>query len=680
MKHSFFRTLLATAVATLALVSYAQFVDPQQNPPSGNVSAPLNTGGIPQVKQGNLGVMGLHISSSNPGTPAPGYLLDVAGPASFGSLITANARVTQIAASTGTVTPVCVNPAGDLGLCGTPAQGMQVTLTATPASITSGQTSTLAWSSTPAAVSCTATAGSGFSTGGAASGTDATATLTSTTTYTVSCTDSAGAVATASATVTVIPPVGSITVDAALSIADYGQPVTFSWNTNGLTGCSATGHPTLVAAFNASQASGSRSLPITSPTVNLSVSCGAASDSATVTRRTPDISLNLGSQSNASGSCTTIPEFTLANVVQGYTPVPSLQHLISQSGGTNNQLVNATWTQTAPRYRYDVSSGTTNTLSIRLRIVVGQGADQVILDETFPVTWSATSIGCNSTSGSSITLRANNSSNNISIISGAAVELRWFDPTLNLTSCTLAARQIGTIGQPAVIYSGMGPLTVNPLSSTEYTVNCTDDNQQTLTDTITATVNMNYIPLVRANNSTQNISITEGSSVSLTWPNTPTSSINYLGTQSCTNNFGGAAIANNANQTITLSPQQTTQYSITCTSTTGVVRTDNIVVTVVPPTFVVDLRINNQAQGQYTTMGSPIALPAGQPFTAVLPHNVQATSCQLGTVPGTNSQTVTGQQSVTLQGGLAGTSQVWGIDCEFPGGITSSDAEQVIFQ
>jgi len=78
-----------------------------------------------------------------------------------------------------------------------------VTLSANPTSVSSGGSTTLTWSSTNA-TSCTATAGAGFSTGGATSGSDASSSLTSNTTFTVSCTG-AGGTGTASASVTVSP-------------------------------------------------------------------------------------------------------------------------------------------------------------------------------------------------------------------------------------------------------------------------------------------------------------------------------------------------------------------------------------------------------------------------------------------------------------------------------------------
>ncbi len=70
----------------------------------------------------------------------------------------------------------------------TPANSPTASLSANPTSITSGGSSTLTWSSTNA-TSCT---GTGFSTGGATSGSVSTGALTATTNYSVSCTGTGG--------------------------------------------------------------------------------------------------------------------------------------------------------------------------------------------------------------------------------------------------------------------------------------------------------------------------------------------------------------------------------------------------------------------------------------------------------------------------------------------------------
>lgn len=122
-----------------------------------------------------------------------------------------------------------------------------VTLTHTPSNpIPYNSAATLTWSSTNAD-SCTATAGAGFSTGGADSGSDTSSNLTSNTTFSISCTGPGGTV-TASRSVTVAappnaPPVANAggnrtitlptnsTTDNGSSGSDPdGDPITFSWS------------------------------------------------------------------------------------------------------------------------------------------------------------------------------------------------------------------------------------------------------------------------------------------------------------------------------------------------------------------------------------------------------------------------------------------------------------------
>lgn len=129
----------------------------------------------------------------------------------------------------------------------TVANAPTVALVATPESITEGQSTTLAWSSSKA-TSCTAT---GFATGGATSGT-VTISPVATTTYSVSCTGVGGTTsASATVNVTLLPPViatcvatpaavytGDTVTWAALATGGNGS-YTYAWTgTDGITGTS----------------------------------------------------------------------------------------------------------------------------------------------------------------------------------------------------------------------------------------------------------------------------------------------------------------------------------------------------------------------------------------------------------------------------------------------------------
>lgn len=141
-----------------------------------------------------------------------------------------------------------------------------------PASISAGYSSALTWSSTNA-TSCT---GTGFSTGGALSGT-VSVSPSQTTTYSVSCTG-AGGTATASATLTVTAPSSSpsISLTASPSVVTAGGSTTLSWTSSNTSYCSSTQFDTVGAT--------SGSITITpNASTNYTVTCTGVSGSGTGT-------------------------------------------------------------------------------------------------------------------------------------------------------------------------------------------------------------------------------------------------------------------------------------------------------------------------------------------------------------------------------------------------------------
>lgn len=113
------------------------------------------------------------------------------------------------------------------------------TITAIPSSITSGQSSTLVWSSTNA----TTCSGANFSTGGATGGTTSVS-PTITTTYSVTCTGPSGSATDATTvTVTTTPPGGGgPSVDlTATSPVSSGSSSTLTWRVANATSCQASG-------------------------------------------------------------------------------------------------------------------------------------------------------------------------------------------------------------------------------------------------------------------------------------------------------------------------------------------------------------------------------------------------------------------------------------------------------
>ncbi|TSD05641.1 MAG: hypothetical protein Greene07147_346 [Parcubacteria group bacterium Greene0714_7] len=146
------------------------------------------------------------------------------------------------------------------------------TLSVSPTSITAGYSSALTWSSTNA-TSCT---GTGFSTGGALSGT-VSVSPPQTSNYSVSCTG-AGGTATASATLTVTPPSSSpsISLTASPSTVAVGGSTTLSWTSSNASYCSSTQFDT------AGTTSGSVTITPNAST-NYTVTCTGSSGGGTGT-------------------------------------------------------------------------------------------------------------------------------------------------------------------------------------------------------------------------------------------------------------------------------------------------------------------------------------------------------------------------------------------------------------
>ncbi len=193
-----------------------------------------------------------------------------------------------------------------------PASAPTVSLSASPSSVSSGQTTTLSWTSTNA-TSCTATGGTGFSTGGATGGSDASGSLTSQTTFSISCTG-AGGTATDSVTVDVSAAPTSPTCSVSPSSADVGATVTataaggtsgsYTWSTGGGSACSAG--TTCATSYSTT---GSKTITVTrnglSGTCAVSIAsgpgvCGSANGATYATAPTTNL-CDVGTASAVSG-------------------------------------------------------------------------------------------------------------------------------------------------------------------------------------------------------------------------------------------------------------------------------------------------------------------------------------------------------------------------------------------
>ena len=198
------------------------------------------------------------------------------------------------------------------------------TLTASPTSVTSGNASTIIWSSVTNATSCTASGGwSGSKT--TAGSFASTGALTSTTTYSLTC-SGAGGTTTRSATVTVtaVPPAApALSFYASPTSINSGSSSTLYWSTTGATTCTASNgwsgaqaisgslsvSPTTTATYTLTCSGAGGSTGPQNATVTVAVSqngvCGSAHN--TTTNSSP--ATNLCSVGSTSGSSSTGSEY-----------------------------------------------------------------------------------------------------------------------------------------------------------------------------------------------------------------------------------------------------------------------------------------------------------------------------------------------------------------------------------
>jgi hypothetical protein len=154
-----------------------------------------------------------------------------------------------------------------------------VTLTASPAQVTAGSSTTLAWSSADAD-SCTASGG--WSGARATSGSQVISNLSSTTTFTLDCTGGGGSTS-RSVTVEVVPaaPLPTVTLTASPAQVTAGSSTTLTWSSADADSCTASG------GWSGERAtSGSETVAGLSATTSFTLSCtgagGTASSTATV--------------------------------------------------------------------------------------------------------------------------------------------------------------------------------------------------------------------------------------------------------------------------------------------------------------------------------------------------------------------------------------------------------------
>ena len=220
-------------------------------------------------------------------------------------------------------------------LCGVFVPGParpSLTIASAPDSITPGQSSTLEWTVADANT-CTATGGwSGAKAAGDGTHTQS-VTPAVTTTYELSC-DGAGGNTTREATVTVLPPV--VTLTATPALLNPGTASTLSWTIAGATSCTATGGWS--GAKTASNGTHSQSVtPAVTTTYDLSCTgpSGTTNDSVTVTLPTGNITATSCIIPADGISCTSVINWRANNFIGAIRVLQDGMQFSSVSPGTN---------------------------------------------------------------------------------------------------------------------------------------------------------------------------------------------------------------------------------------------------------------------------------------------------------------------------------------------------------
>jgi len=366
------------------------------------------------------------------------------------------------------VFPSTWNPVGNGNFCGqaAPAYGglrdmcwttgfrvytPTASLSASPSSITSGQTSVLSWSSTHA-TSCTS---SDFSTGGATSGTFAVAPGV-TKTYTVTCSGSSGS-ANASATVTVTAAAQSPTasLSASPSSVSSGGSSLLTWSSTNATSCTGTGFST------GSATSGSVSTGALSSSKSYSVTCTGAGGTASAAT---SVTVNSSAFASLTVSSASITQGQTISMGWTCSDTPANgQNILSSMAGDSYGTVNGTgsgsisWTPQGTGTRTYTLNCYTNSSGI--------------LSDSKSVTVNVAS------AAPVVSLTANPNT----ITSGQSTTLTW--SSSNATSCTSGTFATGN--------ATSGTASVSPASSQWYSVTCTGPGGSTTANAL-VTVNGGY--------------------------------------------------------------------------------------------------------------------------------------------------------------------------------------------
>jgi hypothetical protein len=438
-----------------------------------------------------------------------------------------------------------------------------VNISASPSSLTSGQSSILTWSSTNA-TSCTASGGwSGI---GAASG-NQTVFPTTTATYTITCTGPGGTTSPQSVTVTVIPPPApTVSISVNPTVITLGQSTTLSWSSTNATSCTASG----AWSGNGAVSGTLNFTPTVTSTYTLVCSGSGGSTnptSATITVNAPpplDFTLTNG------GAKSVNQGFTVSNLITSTLAAGATASGVSftASGlptGAVGSFTSSTCTPTCTTTLTITTNSSTPVGSSMITVIATGSITKTstftltVVDATAPVV----TVTAPSTASGQISLTAS-ASDNVGVV---GVQFR-LDGTTNIGSEDVTAPFTAT----------WDTSTVSNATHTITAIARDAAGNQTTSSPVSVTVNNVVVnppppppPLPTATISLSTSSITSGQSTTLTWSSTDATTISI--------NQGIGTVASSGSRTIT--PTSTTTYSITVSNTTGSA-TQNTTLTVNP--------------------------------------------------------------------------------------------------
>ncbi len=451
--------------------------------------------------------------------------------------------------ATTSYTLTCTGPAGSASQSAevvVTSAAPEVTLTATPSTVSMGGSSTLEWTSKNAAA-CAASGG--WSGGLATSGSWSTGALSNTTEYELVCIGAGGS-ATQAVTVTVAPLAPQITLMADPSTVNAGAGTLLSWSTTNASACSAEGAWSGSRALNGSLATGPLSadaaytLICTGPggkasqTMSISVKPPApiVEFAATPSTIASGTSSTLKWSSANASSCTASGAWSGSKSVGGSqsTGVLSANTVYtltcSNSGGSASQSATVSIKAPAPAVRLSVgpsavATGGSATLTWSATNAVtciasgdwsgpkaingSQSTGALTANETY--TLSCTGQGGTAAQSATVSVKAPTPTISFapspsSVVSGGSATLAW--SAANATSCTASGAWSGS--KPV-----SGSQSTGALSATAtYSLSCSGAGGSATQST---TVSVSKTPTASVALSANPSSIVSGASSTLTW-------------------------------------------------------------------------------------------------------------------------------------------------------------------